>query len=313
MLKILTQRTGLFYLRHRSYGNYTGNDWDGLIYSYSDFDNPLLYLSYAMANAGYTPEEMQVITKTGQYYSPYHFSNKELCDNDDRTLPYGGKEYTIHYYYEYDVSILKNLSLAGTGFEQSELAYREYVYKNYRTLSANEQTVLLQLASEAGISANDPDVIEKVAAYIQTAAKYNLNYKAYPADVNHVLYFLLNAREGVCEQYASAATLMYRALGIPARYVTGYAAEAWAGEWTVIPTMFGHAWVEVYVDGLGWIPVEVTGSDEGGTGSGSGSGSGSLDESGDLNNAGNSDNEDTPVLILKSDRTGDVYLRLKVK
>ena len=267
-LLVYAPRTDIVYLRHKSYGNFTGSDWDERIPAYGNSAgiNPLLFPSFAMAKAGYVLEEMKVVTGMGQYYSPYHFNDGNLCDADDRILPYGGKEYTAHYYYDYNVTTLKALTLAGTDCEAAEAAYREYVYANYLTLSANEQAVLLQLATDAGIAADDPYVIEKVATYIQNAATYNLDYESYPANANHVIYFLMVAKEGVCVQYASSASLMFRALVIPARYVTGYMAETTANQWTEINTAIGHAWVEVYIDGLGWIPVEVTGSSEDGTG-----------------------------------------------
>ena len=59
---------------------------------------------------------------------------------------------------------------------------------------------------------------------------------------------------------ASAATLLYRALGIPARYVIGYVGDTKAGQYVNILAQNAHAWVEVYVDGLGWVNVEVTGT-----------------------------------------------------
>ncbi len=263
MLTIKTPLEGIVYLRHKSYGNYTGTDWNTLIPSYATNSpvNPLLFPSLALAQAGKQSELMQIVTGTGQYYAPYHFSDSNLCDNDDRILPYGGKEYSVHYY-DYGFEILRELSLTGTEYEAAELAYRAYVYDNYLSLTANERAALLELASIAGISASDANVIEKVAAYIQTAAVYNLEYEPYPDGTNHVLYFLLVAKKGVCEQYASAATLMYRALGIPARYVTGYMEQTTANQWVTIDTSIGHAWVEVYLDGVGWIPVEVTGSSD---------------------------------------------------
>ena len=62
---------------------------------------------------------------------------------------------------------------------------------------------------------------------------------------------------------------MYRALGIPARYVVGYMGQTEAGEWTEITLKDAHAWVEVYLDGIGWVQVEVTGgAADGGTDSG---------------------------------------------
>ena len=60
----------------------------------------------------------------------------------------------------------------------------------------------------------------------------------------------LTLGQGVCQDYAHILLALCRAAHIPARYVNGFI----EGEGAT------HAWVEVYLDGLGWIPVEVTGS-----------------------------------------------------
>ena len=57
---------------------------------------------------------------------------------------------------------------------------------------------------------------------------------------------------------------MFRYYGIPARYVEGYLITPQdiegkqAGDTIEIPGTNGHAWTEIYVDGLGWIPLEMT-------------------------------------------------------
>ena len=62
----------------------------------------------------------------------------------------------------------------------------------------------------------------------------------------------------------SAAALMLRYFGVPARYVEGYflsAEEAGhyaAGERIVLTERNAHAWAEYYLDGVGWIPFETT-------------------------------------------------------
>ena len=64
--------------------------------------------------------------------------------------------------------------------------------------------------------------------------------------------------------YATAAAVMLRYYGIPARYVEGYlitpqAVEGRTGETTLTLTgRDAHAWVEYYEDGVGWIPFEPT-------------------------------------------------------
>lgn len=76
--------------------------------------------------------------------------------------------------------------------------------------------------------------------------------------------FLYETREGHCALFATSMVLIMRELGIPARYVTGYAASG-EGE----PTEDGrfrytlregdlHAWVEVYFENAGWLPFDPT-------------------------------------------------------
>ena len=67
-------------------------------------------------------------------------------------------------------------------------------------------------------------------------------------------YFLLEARRGHCEYFASAMVLLLRAQGIPARLVTGFlGAEyaSWERAW-VVRQSNAHAWVEGYLPGVGW-------------------------------------------------------------
>jgi hypothetical protein len=73
-----------------------------------------------------------------------------------------------------------------------------------------------------------------------------------------------NGNVTVCRHFATAAVAMYRAFGIPARYTVGYSVNAREGFSVEVTTLDAHAWVEIYVDGMGWVPVEVTGSSNGG-------------------------------------------------
>lgn len=83
-------------------------------------------------------------------------------------------------------------------------------------------------------------------------------------------YFLLESRQGYCQHYASAAALLYRMYGVPARYVSGYMVqpsnfeEQEDGTWTAEVTDESvHAWVEILLDDYGWMPVEVTPAEDG--------------------------------------------------
>lgn len=71
-------------------------------------------------------------------------------------------------------------------------------------------------------------------------------------------YFLFESKRGYCEHFASAMVVMARALGIPARLVTGYSpGEAAEGGW-LVRERNAHAWAELYFAGHGWVTFEAT-------------------------------------------------------
>ncbi|PLS26164.1 transglutaminaseTgpA domain-containing protein, partial [Bifidobacterium parmae] len=74
---------------------------------------------------------------------------------------------------------------------------------------------------------------------------------------------------GYCQHYASALAVLGRAMGVPTRIVLGYNAGTNArgadGYFPVASRQL-HAWVEAYLDGVGWVPFDVTPpSEENGT------------------------------------------------
>lgn len=71
-------------------------------------------------------------------------------------------------------------------------------------------------------------------------------------------YFLLESRQGYCTYFATAFVLLARAEGIPARYVQGYCVPTQGTEEINVYSNMAHAWPEIYIAGVGWIPFEPT-------------------------------------------------------
>jgi len=72
--------------------------------------------------------------------------------------------------------------------------------------------------------------------------------------------FLFDTRRGFCEHFSSAFAVMLRAAGLPARVVTGYQGgtiNRFDGT-LVVRQSDAHAWVEVWLDGRGWVRVDPT-------------------------------------------------------
>ena len=80
--------------------------------------------------------------------------------------------------------------------------------------------------------------------------------------------FLYNTKQGHCALFATATTLALRELDVPARYVTGYVV---AGEGEAVEGGYKytlrekdlHAWVEVFIYGIGWLPFDPTAAVDG--------------------------------------------------
>ena len=109
-----------------------------------------------------------------------------------------------------------------------------------------------------------------VRATLAESAVYTTEPAEYPAGVDVAEHLVFDGHEGYCQHFATAATLMLRLYGVPARYVTGFALAADSfeeradGTWAATAEgANAHAWVEVYTAELGWVPVEVTPSDGG--------------------------------------------------
>ncbi|MDR0311258.1 MAG: DUF3488 and transglutaminase-like domain-containing protein, partial [Acidobacteriota bacterium] len=72
--------------------------------------------------------------------------------------------------------------------------------------------------------------------------------------------FLFDAREGNCEHFATAMTVMLRAIGIPARMTSGFLAGEYnpiGDSWTV-RRKHAHAWTEAWFPPYGWIEFDAT-------------------------------------------------------
>lgn len=95
--------------------------------------------------------------------------------------------------------------------------------------------------------------------FLFQSARYELNVKVPPADVDFVTWFL-ETEEGYCVYFATAMTMLSRLAGIPARYVEGYYAPPATGTDSarIITGEYAHAWTEIYLAGIGWIPIDAT-------------------------------------------------------
>ena len=102
---------------------------------------------------------------------------------------------------------------------------------------------------------------KKICEDLARMASYDLAPGRTPSDQDFAEYFLYRNKKGYCMHFATAATLMFRAAGIPARYVEGYIVtdkDYVSSDMAEIYDRNAHAWTEIYVAPYGWVPIETT-------------------------------------------------------
>jgi transglutaminase-like putative cysteine protease len=110
----------------------------------------------------------------------------------------------------------------------------------------------------------DPaDIANHFVRRLHLDYEYTLNPGPVEEGEFPVARFLLETREGHCEYFATSMVLMLRALGIPARMVTGYYTQEWnsSGRFFVVRESHAHAWVEMLDPARGWLPWDPTPTD----------------------------------------------------
>lgn len=119
--------------------------------------------------------------------------------------------------------------------------------------------------SEAPTDQDIQNAAEEIQNFLWNHASYSLVLDSFSPDTPLAQELLYKQKAGFCIHFATVGTQLFRMYGIPARYVSGYAvlpdALSEDGQGNFIGEVRdsrAHAWVEVYTQNAGWVPVEVT-------------------------------------------------------
>lgn len=137
--------------------------------------------------------------------------------------------------------------------------YLETVRAAYLQLPASLEPEVYALAQQiAAPAGNAFDRAALLCLYLQQNYPYSLTQSEPPLTRDFVSWFLFEEKRGYCTSFASALTVLARTLGLPARYVEGYAAQPDADGVARVTQQNGHAWTEIYFPGFGWLPFDPT-------------------------------------------------------
>lgn len=153
---------------------------------------------------------------------------------------------------------------AQKNYSKAEAVYRKFVYQSYTTIDRSMNDLMQEVFWSDYESDSDGiySAVNQIRKVLKTTTTYSETVEEAPDDEDPVRYFLTKSWKGNSMLYASTAVEALRAHGIPARYVEGYyvSADMIAQSRTVVSVtgQDTHAWAEVYFDGIGWLPIDVT-------------------------------------------------------
>lgn len=203
-----------------------------------------------------------------EYLMSYYLTRQFLPYVDGVSLselPADGEE--DRWYDAYVVDTYTSEELSAEAQRQFEEYLQDYGYANasaalgYLRAAARQSE---QFGTSDAVNTTRLSYALIVQEFMQQFGTYATNLDRLPVGADPVDYFLGTSKKGFCVHYASAATLFLQALGIPARYATGYVAfasdfkKSGTGSEAVVTGERAHAWTEVYLDQIGWIPFEMT-------------------------------------------------------
>lgn len=121
---------------------------------------------------------------------------------------------------------------------------------------------IVELAQQvAGDAASDRQKVERIDRFLKSGQyAYSLAQPEVTADRLPLEVFLFEQKRGHCEYYSSAMAIMARALGVPARNVTGFVGGQYNpyGGYYALRQGDAHSWVEVFLENRGWVTYDPT-------------------------------------------------------
>ncbi len=184
------------------------------------------------------------------------------------------------HYFACDSRLLKNAEGAAESFAGCEIPDSLLSYTEGDLLIGKRYEPLIDSVVEAmGLEARDTSVIQEAhrvdriqAENLQKILAYFKNNFTYALQIpglgrwhggsnvsSDPLSMFWHAKQGFCEYYATLSVLALRRVGIPARYVTGFAnPEVVEGRpYAIFRRKHSHSWVEAFVDGR-WVIFDPT-------------------------------------------------------
>ncbi len=248
---------------------------DALSSSFTDFDTQLASLRSDTKNI-YRFDSVPICKENTDYYYPIITPEESIRIYDNILAEADELQYELYgnHFYDPELFMANTKYSSISGYEQS---YRYFVNANYMSVNVPCADALRDIVHsnlfEGEVLSGNSNRLEMaymIQNYLAENCTYTLKPGKLPEGKEFVEYFLFESKEGYCTYFATAGVMLLRAAGVPARYVEGYRfnpyeqtpcldASVTNGERAVyVLDSSAHAWVQIYLDGIGWVDMEMT-------------------------------------------------------
>lgn len=200
------------------------------------------------------------------YYSD--LSENFTAINDVSAAPESKSKYSYTSYLsmQYIYKLTESVLYKDEKYKAAFSHYTDFVNAEYTKSQATARVTELAMSFEAS---DKIEFINAIRPYLQENIKHTNKVNKCPKDTDFVENFLFNTKKGYSTHFASAAAVLMQARGYPARYVEGYfipvkafnntkSEDILSSKTIDITDKYAHAWIEIFDETYGWIPVEVT-------------------------------------------------------
>lgn len=244
VMVVTTDYKGTIYLRAQAYDTYNGHSWENTTGNTTEngWPNPDSSLNSFLVTI--TP-----VKATGYKFFPYYVNEKNWTDQFKNGVLQNPE---LKHFYSFQV-----VTTPSNGYNSLTTAQKElYIALPKQTQEAAKQ-IIAQLTMDDRVYTT-ADYVAIIKDYVMNSATYDLKTNRMPSNAtDFAIWFLEESDTGYCIHFASAATVLLRAAGIPARFVNGYMTTVSNGKVNVTDGQ-AHAWVEYLDPDRGWTILEAT-------------------------------------------------------
>ena len=278
ILSVTSDKSDTLYLRGFVGDTYENETWTALDTEAAAAEKDLFYWlhengfypqsQFALSATKYETETVRISNVSAcslYHYEPFSVLPTSAGTAKNRLAPSAAETSGWNGEREYSYSVIANSSEilpeildalqqseAASAYLQMESAYRDFVDSYALDVPQEFTDEMGNLLEEAKQNLNFFGALTKEEAQLCALSFLESCFggnTSLPLD---------STAKGTTYQYATVAVLALRYYGIPARYAEGFTVRTTENETASVTAENAGAWVEVYQDGVGWLPLALT-------------------------------------------------------